>query len=197
MELQAKVESLLTEFPDILSEEPEFRGERTVALKQTDKLADVCSFAKQKLGFDYLVDLSSVDYYGEDPRFELVYELYSYADGNSLRLKTRVSEEAASVPTVTGVWRTANWHEREVWDMMGVRFEGHPDLKRILMWEGYPYFPLRKDFPVVGKETELPEVAFTRPAPLEGGPFVTSPGVSGAEAREPRSRAAEEEEFGQ
>jgi hypothetical protein len=71
---------------------------------------------------------------------------------------------------------------------MGVRFRGHPDLRRILMWDGYPYFPLRKDFPLAGKPTELPEVAFTRPAPLDGGPFVTVPGGKDAMAREPRVR---------
>ncbi len=72
-----------------------------------------------------------------------------------------MSEEKSELPTVTGVWRTADWHEREIYDMMGIRFRGHPDLRRILMWEGYPYFPLRKDFPLAGKPTRLPEVAFT------------------------------------
>lgn len=197
MDLQAKVGALVAEFPGVIAEAPKFRGETTVVLSDPSRSQEVCRFAKATLGFDYLVDLSSIDYYGDDPRFELVYELYSYADNHSLRLKTKISEESSRAPSVTSVWRTANWHEREVYDMMGITFEGHPDLKRILMWEGYPYFPLRKDFPVVGKETELPEVAFTRAAPLEGGPFVTSPGVTGAEAREPRSRAAEEEDFGQ
>jgi NADH-quinone oxidoreductase subunit C len=75
--------------------------------------------------------------------------------------------------------------------MMGIRFSGHPDLRRILMWEGYPYFPLRKDFPLAGKPTELPDVAFSKPAPLEGGPFVTSPGASDSIAREPRAKTFE------
>ena len=65
-----------------------------------------------------------------------------------------------------------DWHEREIYDMMGIRFRGHPDLRRILMWEGYPYFPLRKDFPLAGKSSEVPEVAFTQTTPLMGGPFV-------------------------
>ena len=72
---------------------------------------------------------------------------------------------------MTGVWRTADWHEREIYDMMGVRFRGHPDLRRILMWEGYPYFPLRKDFPLAGKPTDLPEVAFTRSGAAGGRAF--------------------------
>ncbi|MCX6929154.1 MAG: NADH-quinone oxidoreductase subunit C [Verrucomicrobia bacterium] len=108
-----------------------------------------------------------------------------------LRLKTEVSEEKGELPTVTGVWRTADWHEREIYDMMGLRFRGHPDLRRILMWEGYPHFPLRKDFPLAGKPSDVPEVAFTNAAPLEGGPFVTVAGGKDAIAREPRGRIAE------
>jgi NADH-quinone oxidoreductase subunit C len=108
-----------------------------------------------------------------------------------VRLKTGVSEEKSELPTIIGVWRTANWHEREIYDMMGIRFRGHPDLRRILMWEGYPYFPLRKDFPLAGKPTQVPEVAFTKTAPLEGGPFVTAPGGKDAIEREPRVRMPE------
>ena len=96
------------------------------------------------LGFDYLVDISSLDNYGEDPRWTVVYHLRSLANGCELRLKTDVSEEKSELPTIIGVWRTADWHEREIYDMMGIRFRGHPDLRRILMREGYPYFPLRK-----------------------------------------------------
>ena len=77
------------------------------------------------------------------------------------------------MPTVSRVWQDADWHEREIFDMMGIRFTGHPDLRRILMWDGYPYFPLRKDFPLEGKPSEMPDVAFSAVAPLEGGPFVT------------------------
>jgi len=102
-----------------------------------------------------------------------------------------VREEKSAAPSVTSVWKTADWHEREIYDMMGIRFRGHPDLRRILMWEGYPYFPLRKDFPLGGKSSELPEVAFTRPAPLEGGPFVTIAGGKDASEREPRVRTPE------
>jgi NADH-quinone oxidoreductase subunit C len=102
-----------------------------------------------------------------------------------------VSEEKGGLPTVSSVWRTADWHEREVYDMMGVRFHGHPDLRRILMWEGYPYHPLRKDFPLAGKPTELPDVAFSDAAPMAGGPFVTLPSGKDSGAREPRIRNPE------
>jgi len=157
------------------------------------RIAEVCAYAKQELKFDYLPDITSVDNYGEDPRFTVVYELYGLGHHCHLRLKTEVSEVKSELPTVTTVWRTANWHEREIYDMMGVRFAGHPDLRRILMWEGYPYFPLRKDFPLAGKPTDLPEVAFTKPAPMEGGPFVTIAGGAGRIAREPRVRIPESE----
>ena len=184
---------LRAQFSDLLSEPVEFRGEVTLKLSDPNRIADVCGFAKQALGFDYLVDISSVDNYGEDPRFTIVYELYGYTHRTHLRLKCDVSEETSEAPTVTGVWKTADWHEREIYDMMGVRFRGHPDLRRILMWEGYPHFPLRKDFPLAGKPTEVPEVAFSRPAPLEGGPFVTVPGGKDTIAREPRVRIPQED----
>lgn len=175
-------------FPGLVSAPTEFRGEATVVVADAEKIADVCLHAKSQLGYDMLLDLSSVDNYGDDPRWTVVYELYGTRHGGHLRLKTSVSEEKSELPTVVPVWRTADWHEREAYDMMGIRFRGHPDLRRILMWDGYPYFPLRKDFPLAGKATELPEVAFTRSAPLEGGPFVTSPTTDGSVLREPRSR---------
>jgi NADH-quinone oxidoreductase subunit C len=175
-------------FGGLLAEPVEFRGEITLGLADAGRIADVCAFAKKKLGFDYLVDITSIDNYGDDPRWTIVYHLYGLGHRRCLRLKTGVSEEKSELPTVTGVWRTADWHEREIYDMMGIRFRGHPDLRRILMWEGYPYFPLRKDFPLAGKPSELPEVAFTNPAPLEGGPFVTAPGGKDAIQREPRVR---------
>jgi len=178
-------------FGDLISEPAEFRGEITLKLADAERIAEICAFAKGQLGFDYLVDISSVDNYGEDPRWTIVYHLYGLGHGCSLRLKTDVGEEKSELPTVIGVWRTADWHEREIYDMMGVRFRGHPDLRRILMWEGYPYFPLRKDFPLAGRPTELPDIAFTKAAPLEGGPFVTRPGADGAAAREPRVRTPE------
>jgi NADH-quinone oxidoreductase subunit C len=184
---------LRAQFGEILSEPIEFRGEVTLKLSDANRIAEVCEFAKKSLGFDYLVDISSVDNYGDDPRFTIVYELYGYGHRTHLRLKTDVGEEKSELPTVTGVWKTADWHEREIYDMMGVRFRGHPDLRRILMWEGYPHFPLRKDFPLAGKPTEMPDIAFSRPAPLEGGPFVTVPGGKDTLAREPRVRIPEED----
>jgi len=179
-------------FGDLISEPAEFRGEVTLKIADAEKIAEVCEFAKTKLGFNYLVDISSIDNYGEDPRWTVVYHLRAIGNGAEVRLKTDVSEEKSELPTVLGVWATANWHEREIYDMMGIRFSGHPDLRRILMWEGYPYFPLRKDFPLAGKPTNVPDVAFTKVTPLEGGPFVTLPSSGDAVSREPRVRTPEE-----
>jgi NADH-quinone oxidoreductase subunit C len=179
---------LKAQFGDLLSEPTEFRGEVTLIVADAERIVPVCEFAKKSLGFNMLLDITGIDNYGEDPRWTIVYELYHMEQKTHLRLKTSLSEEKSELPSIITVWRTADWHEREIYDMMGVRFCGHPDLRRILMWDGYPYFPLRKDFPLAGKPSEVPEVAFTKPAPLEGGPFVTIAGGNGALNREPRVR---------
>jgi NADH-quinone oxidoreductase subunit C len=169
----------------------DFRGEITLELPLAE-IVPACKFAQEELGFNFLSDLSSVDNFGDEPRFEVVYELYSMASKILLRLKTRVSEDHLEVPSVVRLWATANWHEREIYDMMGIRFADHPDLRRILMWEGYPYYPLRKDFPLAGKPSDMPDVAFSQPAPLAGGPFVTVPSAGHVEDREPRAHPVEE-----
>ncbi|HEY0790454.1 MAG TPA: NADH-quinone oxidoreductase subunit C [Chthoniobacterales bacterium] len=180
--------SLENQFSDL--EKIEFRGETTL-LVPVPQLEPICRCCKEQLGFDLLLDISSVDHFGDEPRFEVVYELYSLEQRTHLRLKAKVSEDALEVPTVSSVWATANWHEREIYDMMGIRFGGHPDLRRILMWDGYPFYPLRKDFPLEGKPSDLPDVAFTGAAPLAGGPFVSPPSAAGTKDREPRARHPE------
>jgi NADH-quinone oxidoreductase subunit C len=182
---------LQARFGDSLPERTEFRGEISLEVADAEAIAEICGFAKRQLGFDYLVDISSVDNYGADSRWTIVYHLYGIVSKQHLRLSTNVSEAKSELPTVTGVWRTADWHEREIYDMMGIRFRGHGDLRRIIMWEGYPYFPLRKDFPLGGKPTEVPEVAFSETAPIEGGPFVTAPGAKDSIEREPRAKTFE------
>jgi NADH-quinone oxidoreductase subunit C len=168
----------------------EFRGETTYLIAPPD-LREVAKFCRDELSFDYLLDITSVDNFGEEPRFEVVYELYSLTMTIHLRLKLRLSEEAGAVDTISDIWPTANWHEREIYDMMGIKFTGHPDLRRILMWEGYPYFPLRKEFPLEGLPSEMPDVAFSEAAPMEGGPFVTMPSTATTKDREPRARRPE------
>ncbi len=165
----------------------EFRGETTLYVECAE-IKELARFCKEQLGFTYLIDLSGVDNFGGEPRFEVVYELYHFADGLHLRLKISVSEDELEVPTVSDIWSTADWHEREAYDMYGIKFAGHPELTRILMWEGYPFYPLRKDFPLAGRPSEMPDVAFSKPAPLAGGPFVTVPSTATTKDREPRSR---------
>ncbi len=182
-DLLASLEKMLGEK---LQRKIEFRGETTFVILPAD-LREVARFCRDELRLDYLLDITSVDNFGDEPRFEIVYELYSMPLGVHLRLKIAVSEESEA-PTVSDIWPTANWHEREIFDMMGIRFADHPDLRRILMWEGYPYFPLRKEFPLEGLPSNMPDVAFSESAPLEGGPFVTMPSTATTKDREPRAR---------
>ncbi len=184
---QEALESLSRSFAEKIHNKTEFRGETTCAIAAKD-LRETAKFCRDELLFDYLIDITSIDNFGEEPRFEIVYHLYSMPHAVHLRLKLKVSEEADAVDTVSDIWPTANWHEREIYDMMGIKFNGHPDLRRILMWDGYPFFPLRKDFPLEGLPSEMPDVAFTKVTPLEGGPFVTVPSTATSKDREPRAR---------
>ena len=179
--------SLGQTFGEKLQHKTEFRGETTYTIAASD-VHEIAKFCRDDLSFDYLLDITSIDNFGQEPRFEIVYHLYSMPDAVHLRLKLKVSEEIDALDTVSDIWPTANWHEREIYDMMGIKFNGHPDLRRILMWDGYPFFPLRKDFPLAGLPSEMPDVAFTKVTPLEGGPFVTVPSTAGSKDREPRAR---------
>jgi len=166
-----------------------FRDEHTLRV-ELGALHEVLAKCREDLGYEMIIDISSVDHFGDDPRFEIVYELATLDDSKHLRVKAAVSEEE-SVPTATDIWPGADWHEREVYDMMGIPFSGHPDMRRILMWEGYPFFPLRKDFPLAGRPTEMPDLPPTGVAPLAGGPFVTCAGGEDTVRREPRARVVE------
>jgi len=187
MTCEEALASLEKSLGEKIQNKTEFRGETTYTIPAAN-LREIAKFCRDELSFDYLIDITSIDNSSEEPRFEIVYELYSVSLGAHLRLKLRVSEAAGSVDTVSDIWPTANWHEREIYDMMGIKFDGHPDLRRILMWDGYPFFPLRKEFPLEGLPSEVPDVAFTKATPLEGGPFVTRPSTATAKDREPRAR---------
>src|SRR3954468_19971383 len=186
--LAAEVTALASRFTVLAT--TEFRGETTLLVERA-QIHEVCRFAKEQLGYTYLLDLSGVDNFGEDPRFAVVYELYQFERGDWLRLKILVSEDDLNVPTVSDLWATADWHEREAFDMYGLQFTGHADLRRILMWDGYPFYPLRKDFPLAGRASDMPDVAFSNRAPMEGGPFVTVPSTATTKDRGPRARTVE------
>jgi len=187
---QELFDSFSKAFAEKIQAKTEFRGETTYTIAGAD-LREIAKFCRDELSFDYLLDITSIDNHEQEPRFEIVYHLYSMPHTVHLRLTLKISEEISAVDTVSDIWPTANWHEREAYDMMGISFNGHADLRRILMWEGYPYFPLRKDFPLEGLPSEMPDVAFTKATPLEGGPFVTIPSTAGSKDREPRARPPE------
>lgn len=132
----------------------EFRGEVTVTVAK-DAIIDILSFLKQSLQFNQLTDLTAVDYLGKkEDRFMVVYQLLSITNKDRLRIKTAVAEADSSIPTATQVWKTANWLEREVFDLFGITFDKHPDQRRILMDDDWVGHPLRKDYPLQGPDRE-------------------------------------------
>ncbi|MEM7699194.1 MAG: NADH-quinone oxidoreductase subunit C [Verrucomicrobiota bacterium] len=181
-------QALRSAFGKAIIETNEFRDELTVTVSR-EQAREILRHCRDELGYDYLLDISSLDNFGEEPRWTMVYELYQLgnADYHHLRIKCH-GDEDDHFDSVADLWRTAEWHEREVYDMMGIHFDGLEDHRRILMWEGFPFYPLRKDFPLAGRESEMPDVAFSDRAPLAGGPFVTSPTSASTVHREPRSR---------
>lgn len=156
MEPIAIAERIKEKYPDEVLEIKEFRGQASVILKKS-RILEICRYLHDEpdLYFDYLVDVCGIDYLGKkEKRFEVVYHLFSIKHRHSIRLKAEVPESDALIDSVTTVWAGVNWHERECFDMFGIVFKGHPDLRRILMpedWEGYP---LRKDYPIKGPEKE-------------------------------------------
>jgi len=150
----------------------ELVGEVTVSVEPA-KLVDACRFLKGTMGFTYLVDLTAVDWKERAPRFDIVYWMHSFERKNErIRLKVKVADGQAC-PTVSEVWLVANWMEREVWDLFGIPFEGHPDLRRILTWDGFHGHPLRKDFPVQGIDTGA--AIYPDRYPEGGGPAADDP----------------------
>src|SRR6185436_9285247 len=134
---------------------------------------EVCRHLKDSESFTYLVDLTAVDWKERKPRFDVVYWLHSFKRNNErIRLKVKV-EENASCATVSTVWKTANWMEREVFDLFGISFAGHPDLRRILTWDGFHGHPLRKDFPIEGIDTGA--AIYPDRYPEGGGPAPDDP----------------------
>lgn len=150
--LHGFVEKLKEENSSWVSDVKESLGEVTIIVPR-ESIVDVCWVLKSKHQFDMLADLCGADRGPEeDPRFEVNYHLFSTKHHSRLRLKVLLSEDDAKVYTVTSVWKTANWHERETYDLVGVVFEGHPDLRRILLPSDFDGHALRKDYPLRGYE---------------------------------------------
>lgn len=146
------VEKLKTENADWISDVKDVFGEVTITVPR-ESIVDVCWVLKTKQGFNMLADLCGADRGPEeDPRFEVNYHLFSTKHHNRLRLKVLLTEDEPKVNTVVSVWKTANWHERETYDLLGIIFEGHPDLRRILLPSDFDGHALRKDYPLRGYE---------------------------------------------
>jgi NADH-quinone oxidoreductase subunit C len=163
------VAALKEEFGEAVESARSFAGDLTLVVRR-DALAEVAGSLKTKHQFTYLIDICGADFPKRTPRFDVVYHLHSFAANRRIRLKV-MTDEANSVPTVCGIWKAANWPEREVYDMYGVTFSGHPDMTRILLWEGFNGFPLRKDFPVEGIDTGsaiYPEYYEEKAGPVTG-----------------------------
>ena len=152
----AKMDEVVTtikeKFPQAVEETVSCRDEHTIRVTR-EYLLEVSRFLKEDPAgkFNFLSDLCGVDYMGREPRFEVVYHLYSMEYKHRLRMKVSLSESDLSIPSVTSVWGTANWHERECFDLLGITFSDHPDLTRILTPDGFKEHPLRKDFPLRGR----------------------------------------------
>ena len=162
---QAVVEAIKRRFPDAVVSEHAWRGDDTVVVTR-ERLVEVCRFLKEdpQMAFRLPVDVCGVDYLGKkEPRFEVAYHLYSPQHRQRIRLKVELDEADPVVPSVTCIWQGVTWFEREAFDMYGIRFDGHPDLRRILLYEGFEGHPLRKDYPQRGCQPrmELPTLPQT------------------------------------
>ena len=156
-------EKIKEKFPEEVVEVTDFRAQVSVIVKK-DRIIDICRYLHDdpRLNFDHLHDLCGVDYHGKkEPRFEVVYNLYSIKYRHKIRVRAQVPENDPNIRTVTSIWAGANWHERECFDMFGIIFKGHPDLRRILLPEDWEGHPLRKDYPLKGPEPEKDWPEFT------------------------------------
>ena len=144
------IDLIKNKFADLVLDSHNFRGDQTVTVKN-DCGNDFFKFLRDEpeLAFNFLMDITAVDYMSKkSERFEVVYHFYSQKHNDRLRVKIPVSIDDCIAETITPLWKTANWYEREIWDMYGIKFRNHPDLKRILMYEEFKGHPLRKDYPV-------------------------------------------------
>ncbi|HLG76832.1 MAG TPA: NADH-quinone oxidoreductase subunit C [Ktedonobacteraceae bacterium] len=166
------VEAVRSKFPQAVVETVDYRDEQTIVL-QPESLVEVCNYLKQSLQYEYFETVTAVDWLERVPRFDVVYQLLSLSHRCYVRLKVRIGqpgEEHPTVASVASIWPAANWYEREVYDLFGITFAGHPNLRRLIMPKDWTTHPLRKDYPLTG---------FDLPEPHWGGqvPYTTDPGV--------------------
>ncbi len=151
------IEKFKSKFGKLILDSHENFGDETIIV-DPQGLKEVLIYAKENkdLDFDLMLDICGVDYLGRKPRFEVVYHLYSIPQNHRIRIKAPLPEENCKVPTCIDLWKSADWFERETYDMVGIVFEGHPHLKRLLLFEGFEGHPLRKDYPITRRQ-KIPE----------------------------------------
>ena len=145
-----QIDRINSKYKRVLLDSHDFRGDQTITV-QKNILIELFKFLRDdpELDFKFLMDLTAVDYLNrKDTRFEVVYHFYSLKHNGRLRIKIPVSEDDCTVDSVSSLWKTANWYEREVWDLYGIKFDDHPDMRRILLYEEFKGHPLRKDYPI-------------------------------------------------
>lgn len=169
------VEALHAKFGAAVMNVEEYAGEQTVYVRKAI-IADVCRYLREEQSFVYLSDLGGLDRFVDDERYEVFYNLVSFERQKRIRLKIRVDESDLSAPTITAVFRAANWNEREVQDMFGIRFDGHPDPRRMYMPEDFEHYPLRKEFPLLGIPGSLPLPPQTPEGEIQFDPFPAAHG---------------------
>ena len=152
---QDLIRTMREKFPEQVAGSHSFRGDETVTVAR-EALPEVAKYLRDQLGFEFLMDLTAVDYPGREDRFEMVYHFYSFKSNLRLRLKVPVNGVNPVVASLTPLWGAADWFEREVYDMFGIKFEGHPDLRRILMYDTFEGHPLRKDYPLKKRQPRIP-----------------------------------------
>lgn len=155
MEEKKILDLLKQKFPGEIKDASTMLGDDVVAIDKEALLALVKFLSGKPHEYNMLLDLTCVDYNGEEPRFEMVYHLFSLPQNKRLRIKARLSEKDLRIASLTAVWKNANWLEREIFDLFGVHFEGHPDLRRIFMYDGFEGNPLRKDYPLRKRQPRI------------------------------------------
>ena len=151
------IDKVKSQFGESVVEISDFRNDLSITTKK-EKLVEICNFLKEdsELQFAMCKDVTAIDWATRKNRYTTVYHIYSFLLNFNLRLKANIETEPAKIDSVVSVWASADWYERETFDMYGVIFENHPDLRRMYMPEGFQYYPLRKDFPVIGIPGSLP-----------------------------------------